>query len=131
MTQELIAHMLDGRREGVTEAALKLQRAGLTVTRAAMSRCWIGQAWSFDAANAMPSSTRSTPPASETHGNVDPWPAAHIRCRHARSGRLGWVFRFVPGIRQAHQVPVRRRIRADAGKDRPLRPVLGAQLEHT
>jgi Mn-dependent DtxR family transcriptional regulator len=29
MTQELIANMLGVRREGVTEAALKLQRAGL------------------------------------------------------------------------------------------------------
>jgi CRP-like cAMP-binding protein len=29
MTQELIANMLGGRREGVTECALKLQQAGL------------------------------------------------------------------------------------------------------
>ena len=29
MTQELIANMLGVRREGVTESALKLQRAGL------------------------------------------------------------------------------------------------------
>lgn len=54
MTQELIANMLGLRREGVTEAALKL-------TRAATSRCWIGRVSSFAPASAMPSSRQSTP----------------------------------------------------------------------
>ena len=40
MTQELIANMLGVRREGVTEAAGKLQQDGLIHYSAATSRCW-------------------------------------------------------------------------------------------
>jgi hypothetical protein len=54
---------------------------------------------------------------------------ADTRCDPARSGRPGLVFLFVPGIRQVHQVPVRRRVRADAGKDLPFSAVLGTQPE--
>ncbi len=52
MTQELIANMLGVRREGVTEAAGKLQEAGLIQYSAARSRCWIVRAWRRGAASA-------------------------------------------------------------------------------
>jgi Mn-dependent DtxR family transcriptional regulator len=40
MTQELIANMLGVRREGVTEAAGKLQRLGVIDYHRGRSRCW-------------------------------------------------------------------------------------------
>ena len=52
MTQELIANMLGVRREGVTEAAGKLQRAGLIQYAAAASRCSTAPGWSSAPASA-------------------------------------------------------------------------------
>ena len=60
MTQELIANMLGVRREGVTEGALKLQRAGLISYARVTSRCWIGKGWSSAPASAMRWSRRNT-----------------------------------------------------------------------
>ena len=61
MTQELIGKTLGVRREGVAEAAGKLQNAGLIQYSRGRSPCWIGRAWRLVRANATrwsrPSST--------------------------------------------------------------------------
>ncbi len=56
-TQELIANTLGVRREGVTEAAGNLQRAGLIRYK---SRCWIGRGWKRPFASAIGSLRRSS-----------------------------------------------------------------------
>ena len=45
MTQELIANMLGVRREGVTEAAGKLQKLGVIDYSRGRSRCWTDHNW--------------------------------------------------------------------------------------
>ena len=52
MTQELIANMLGVQREGVTEGALKLQKAGLIRYREAASRDSIAPGWKSTPASA-------------------------------------------------------------------------------
>ncbi len=61
MTQELIANMLGVRREGVTEAAGKLQRAGVINTAAAGYACSTGNGWRAWRANATKWSEKSSP----------------------------------------------------------------------
>ena len=60
MTQELIANMLGVRREGVTEGALKLQKAGLIRYARGHIRCWTAKGWSAAVASATLWSRRST-----------------------------------------------------------------------
>ena len=60
MTQELIANMLGVRREGVTEAAGKLQNAGLDRLQPRRSPCWIGPGWRRGSASATRWSRRSS-----------------------------------------------------------------------
>ncbi len=59
MTQELIANMLGVRREGVTEAAGKLQKLGvIRYMPAGRSRCSTGRSWKNCVASVMPWSRR-------------------------------------------------------------------------
>ena len=60
MTQELIANMLGVRREGVTEGALKLQKAGLIQYSRGVSRSSIARVWNFAPASATRSSSANT-----------------------------------------------------------------------
>lgn len=133
MTQELIADMLGVRREGVSEAAGKLQRAGLIsyargrieiLDRPGLElrTCECYAVVKGEYARLLPGRPASYIDRSGGADSTRPAPSC-------RSGRRGLALLLVRGIRQAHQVPLRRRVDADAGQHRPFRPVPGTQLE--
>ena len=114
LTQALTATMFGVRREGVTEAAIRLQRAGLIRCAHGHVAVLVRAALKARSCQCYAVVRESRAPASETR-----------RLRAAGTApRL-----FAAGVDQGHEVPVRRGVDANAHQHGSLGPVLGAPLD--